>query len=129
MIILGNFASAQTVNVKEQSQAFMDLGAKEAGLKKEGDPKSLGIFIAEITKIFMVAFGLVLVVMIFIGGWMMITAGGEEEKVASASKVIQGAIWGLLVALSGYAIASFVVNNALKVSGYGVSVLESNKEV
>ncbi len=121
MIFLGNFAQAQTVDVRKQSQTFMDLGAEEAGLKEKGPPKSLGIFIAEITKMFMVAFGIVLVLMIFIGGYMMITAGGEEEKVASAGKVIQGAIWGLLVALSGYAIASFVINNALKVSGYGTS--------
>ncbi|MFA6099123.1 MAG: pilin [Patescibacteria group bacterium] len=60
--------------------------------------------------------GLVAVVMILIGGFQWMTAGGNEEKVASAKKVISAAVIGLIVILLAWAIVIFVVSQTHKVT-------------
>lgn len=54
--------------------------------------------------------GLVAVIMILIGGFQWMTAGGNEEKVASAKKIISAAVIGLIVILLAWAIVIFVVS-------------------
>jgi len=54
--------------------------------------------------------GLVAVIMILIGGFQWMTAGGNEEKVASAKKIISAAVIGLIVVLLAWAIVTFVVS-------------------
>lgn len=54
--------------------------------------------------------GLVAVIMILIGGFQWMTAGGNEEKIASAKKIISAAVIGLIVVLLAWAIVIFVVS-------------------
>jgi len=61
--------------------------------------------------------GLVAVVMILIGGFQWMTAGGNEEKVASAKKIISAAVIGLIIILLAWAIVIFVVNTASTATG------------
>jgi L-asparagine transporter-like permease len=59
---------------------------------------------------FVLAFlGVVAVVVIIIGGFMWMTAGGNEEKVGKAKKTLIQGLIGLIIVLLAYAIASFVV--------------------
>ncbi len=60
--------------------------------------------------------GLVAVVMILIGGFQWMTAGGNEEKVASAKKIISAAVIGLIIVLLAWAIVIFVVSTASDVT-------------
>jgi hypothetical protein len=60
--------------------------------------------------------GLIAVIMILIGGFQWMTAGGNEEKVASAKKIISAAVIGLIVVLLAWAIVIFVVSQTNKVT-------------
>jgi len=60
--------------------------------------------------------GLIAVIMILIGGFTWLTAGGNEEKVASAKKIISAAVIGLIIVLLAWAIVIFVVNTASDVT-------------
>ncbi|MFA5051536.1 MAG: hypothetical protein WC544_00555 [Patescibacteria group bacterium] len=60
--------------------------------------------------------GLVAVIMILIGGFQWMTAGGNEEKVAGAKKIISAAVIGLIVILLAWAIVIFVVTQTNKVT-------------
>lgn len=53
--------------------------------------------------------GVIAVVIILFGGFKWMTAGGNEEKVGEAKKLIIAGIIGLAIILSAYAIASFVI--------------------
>jgi TRAP-type C4-dicarboxylate transport system permease small subunit len=60
--------------------------------------------------------GLIAVIMILIGGFQWMTAGGNEEKVASAKKIISAAVIGLIVVLLAWAIVIFVVQTTSNVT-------------
>ncbi len=61
--------------------------------------------------------GLIAVIMILYGGFVWLTAGGNEDKVGSAKKIISAAIVGLIVILLSWAIVNFVVKSTVNVTG------------
>lgn len=61
--------------------------------------------------------GLVGVVMMIIGGYIYLTAGGNEDKVDQAKRLIKNALVGLILVLLSYAIASFVFDKIQEASG------------
>ncbi|MBU0597709.1 pilin, partial [Patescibacteria group bacterium] len=54
--------------------------------------------------------GLVAVIMIIYGGFVWMTAGGNQEKVAKAKKIITRAVIGLVIVLLAWAIVLWVFN-------------------
>ncbi|MDP2586276.1 MAG: pilin [Candidatus Komeilibacteria bacterium] len=73
--------------------------------------KPLKETIADILNVLLGFLGVIAVVIILLGGFKWMTAGGEEEKVGEAKKLISAGIVGLIVILSAYAIARFVLEN------------------
>lgn len=53
--------------------------------------------------------GLVAVIMILVGGFKWMTAGGNEEKIESAKKLLTAAIIGLIIVLLAWAIVIFAI--------------------
>lgn len=54
--------------------------------------------------------GVIAVIIMLLGGFKWMVAGGNDEKVAEAKKLIIAGIIGLAIILSSYAIASFVIS-------------------
>jgi len=69
--------------------------------------------VARIIRVAMGLLGIVAVVIILIGGFKWMTAGGNDEAVGEAKKWIFAGVIGLAIILSAYALASFVINNLL----------------
>jgi len=65
--------------------------------------------VSSIIKAFMGLLGIVAVCIILYGGFIWMTAAGNEEKVGEAKKLIISGIIGLVIIMSAYAIAQFVV--------------------
>lgn len=65
--------------------------------------------VAAIINVALGLLGIVAVVIIIAGGFLWMTAGGNEEKVDKARKMIFSGIIGLAIILSAYAIAKFVI--------------------
>ncbi len=59
---------------------------------------------------------LVAVVMIIMGGFTWLTAGGNEEKVDKAKKIISAAVIGLIIVLLAWAIVIFVARTTANVT-------------
>lgn len=66
--------------------------------------------VSNVIRAFMGLLGIVAVVIILLGGFKWMTAGGNEEKVSEAKKLIISGIIGLIIIMSAYAISQFVVN-------------------
>ena len=54
--------------------------------------------------------GIIAVIVILLGGFKWMTAGGSEDKVGEAKKLIGAGIVGLVIILAAYAIAVYVIN-------------------
>ena len=67
--------------------------------------------IAQIIRIALGFLGIIAVVIILLGGFKWMTAGGNDDKVKDAKKLIFSGIIGLVIVLSAYAIASFVIGS------------------
>ena len=80
--------------------------AKTSGLGGSGD------LIGTISGIIRVALGflgIIAVIIILLGGFKWMTAGGNDDKVKDAKKLIFSGIIGLVIVLSAFAIANFVI--------------------
>jgi len=78
----------------------------DLGLGRQG----LETTIQDIIGIILGFLGLIAVVIILIGGFMWMTAGGSDEKVKKGRQFIINGIIGLIIILSAYAIAYFVID-------------------
>lgn len=61
--------------------------------------------------------GILLVVYIIYAGYLWMTAGGEEEQVTKAKTIISACVMGLLIVLSAYSLASFVIEKLRTATG------------
>jgi hypothetical protein len=86
--------------------AFADFG--------NNDPR---IIAGRIVQIFLGLLGVIAVLLIIYGGWLYMTAQGAPDKVEKAKKVLTDAIIGLLIILSAFAIATFVISRLLNSIG------------
>lgn len=75
--------------------------------------------IASIIKVAMGLLGIVAVVIVLIGGFKWMTAGGNEDQVGEAKKWIFSGVIGLAIILSAYALASFVITQLITATTTG----------
>ncbi len=71
--------------------------------------KDIRTTVGSIINVLMGFLGVIAVVIILIGGFKWMTAGGNEDKVTEAKKLIMSGIIGLAIVLAAYSIATFVV--------------------
>jgi len=60
--------------------------------------------------------GLIAAIMIIYGGFVWLTAGGNEDKVDNAKKIISSAATGLVIILIAWAIVNFVIGTTRNVT-------------
>jgi len=84
-----------------------------AGLQKADLKTTIG----KLLKVALGFLGIIAVIIVLVGGFKYMTAGGSEEKVGDAKKWIISGIIGLAIILSAYAITTFALTsftNAIK---------------
>ncbi|PIS04560.1 MAG: hypothetical protein COT81_05680 [Candidatus Buchananbacteria bacterium CG10_big_fil_rev_8_21_14_0_10_42_9] len=67
--------------------------------------------ILAIIRAFFAFLGVLAILIVLYAGFMWMTAGGNEDKVASAKKMLAAGIIGLIIVLTSFAIATFVVDS------------------
>jgi len=76
----------------------------------ERDPRDIA---ASVIRIILGFLGIVAVIIILLGGFKWMTAGGNEDKVGEAKKLIVAGIIGLVIIVAAFAIATFVLNSLI----------------
>ena len=99
-----------------------DPAASEFGLTEYKDGIGLGDrplddAVVGLINVLLGFLGLIAVIIILIGGFRWMTAGGNEDKVAEARKTIFAGIIGLAIILFAWGITTFVVQQLGKASG------------
>jgi len=69
--------------------------------------------IAQLINVALGFLGIVAVIIILFGGFKWMTAGGNDEKVGEAKRLIIAGIIGLAIILSAYAITTFVLTSLI----------------
>jgi hypothetical protein len=72
------------------------------------DPRAIA---ADVINILLGFLGIIAVIIILIGGFKWMTAGGNEDKVAEAKKLISAGVIGLVIIFASWGIATFVISS------------------
>lgn len=72
---------------------------------------TLGSNIATLINYFLGLLGLVAVAFLIYAGILMVTAGGAEEQIGKAKKIITYAVIGIVIILLSYTIVTFVTSS------------------
>lgn len=99
----------QEVNPTTIVQPELELGLEYA--EQIGLPTTdIRLIIANIIRIALGMLGLMAVIIIIYGGWLWMSAGGNEEQIDKAKKTLINGSIGLFIILSAYSIVVFVMN-------------------
>lgn len=79
-------------------------------------PVEPAILVGNIINILLSVIGVILVVLMVYGGYLWMTARGDEDRVKDAKATIQNAVIGLIIILLAYSISSFVVRGLVRAS-------------
>ncbi len=87
----------------------LDKTAEKAEIKTSNTDLALliGKFVAQLMSFV----GVIFFVLMIYGGFLWMTAQGNEEQIKKAKSLITGAVIGIIIIFSAYAITSFVVTN------------------
>ena len=106
-LVLPDMASAQQIGADD---LFGDDFTDNSGLG-EADLEQT---IARLIRVILGFLGIIAVIIVLMGGFKWMTAGGNDEKVADAKKMLIAGVIGLAIILSAYAITTFVVSSILE---------------
>ncbi|KKQ27558.1 MAG: hypothetical protein US42_C0008G0069 [Candidatus Magasanikbacteria bacterium GW2011_GWC2_37_14] len=87
------------------NQLSATAGANGANYGTARDPRAI---VAQVIKIFLGTVGILFVAYTVYAGFIILTSGGNEEKVGKAKKMIFYATIGIIITLSAYGIVLFV---------------------
>jgi len=94
------------------AQAQPELGTnfvQPLGLQDGGD-RDVREVAVDIVRYLMTFLGIIAVVVILLGGFKWMTAGGNEDKIGEAKSLIMAGIIGLIIILAAFAIVTFVID-------------------
>lgn len=95
-----------------------DSGIKDTGIKTGHTTetgkveKSIESTIGGVVQAILSFLGVVFLILMIYGGFLWMTAKGNEEQVTKAKNLIVAAIIGIIIVISAYAISYFVISSA-----------------
>jgi len=121
LIMAPAFALAATTLAAAGDEDELLWGGKQDSVGTElglgdKDPREIAAAVVNIALGFL---GIVAVIIIILGGFKWMTAGGNEDKVAEARKLIFAGIIGLIIIMAAWGIAKFVIEALYEKTGAG----------
>lgn len=111
-------AAPSDVEVEAMRQLGAAAGAEGANLSGgQADPR---IIVARVIRAAMGILGTIFLVLTLYAGFLWMTAGGEDEKISKAKKLLYDGVIGLVIILAAYSITWFVLKVVLGEASYGI---------
>jgi hypothetical protein len=86
---------------------------KNVNLSNKADPVQM---VTNIINLCLGFLALISVIIILIGGFQWMTAGGNDDKVGKAKKLMTNGLIGLVIVLCAWGIATFAINTIFNVT-------------
>lgn len=112
-IIFSLLLSCSFLCVPQLTSGQVDIGldyGRQTGLGS-ADPR---LTAAGVIRTGLGILGIVTTVILMYAGFKWMTAGGNEDEVATAKKMITAAVIGLVIIMSSYAITTFIISSLYK---------------
>jgi len=116
LIILGLALLAAAFAIAPYAQAQIQTGV-EFGAQTGLGGGDIRVIIGRIIQVFLGLLGVVALILIVYGGFLWMTSGGNEEQIARAKRTLTQAVIGLIIILSAFAIAQFVISRLVEATG------------
>ena len=116
-LLLANNASATSADNDDNfgfGYVTGELGNGDSIVLGQKDPRTM---ITQIINVLLTLLGVVAVVIVLLGGFKWMTAGGNEDKVGEAKKILGAGVIGLVIILAAWGIAHFVLNTLMEATG------------
>ncbi len=118
LVLLVSFVAVPTLALASTAGRvdMKDLGVNEidSNLKLgRKDPITTATSLINTAMIFL---GIIAVAIIIMAGFKWMTAGGSEEKVGEAKKLMSSGVIGLIIILAAWGIARFILEKAIDVT-------------
>ncbi|MEI8360972.1 MAG: Ig-like domain-containing protein [bacterium] len=113
----GKFAMAQAVDSSGLYGGVdqkTELNTTFSRFMGSGDPRIIAARLIQVTLGFL---GLIAVGLIMYAGWLYMTANGEEKKMEDAKRILKNAGIGLVIILSAFAIAAYIIDSLIGATG------------
>lgn len=127
-LFLPKIANAQSVGNSTSIQEGLQVIQQPLGQSAT----DIRLIVVNIIKAALGLLGMVALVIIIYAGFIWMTAGGNEEQIAKAKKILLNAVIGLIIILSAYGIVTFVarmlgigVGNVAVGPNYGAPVAQN----
>lgn len=117
VILMSALFFTASVVMAQTTTSAPDLGLQPVGESIGLPTTDIRLVVARIIRTALGLLGIVAVVLILYGGFVWMTAGGDEEKVSQAKKILFNSVIGLAIILSSFAIASFVISRLVTATG------------
>ena len=110
LIIVFSFCLSPVLVFAEQKEVVdsvmgqIGAASKKANLEEAISPQDVIVNIIRTTLSFL---GIIFVGLVVYGGFLFITAHGEEDQITSGKKIVIGAVVGLIIILLSYSITLF----------------------
>lgn len=103
-------AAPANVSLKNKILKQQKAIGEGSGLGEAKDPR---VIAANIIKVMLTLVGTIITVLFIYGGYLIMTAAGNEDQVSKGKDVIKNAVIGLVITLTAYSITSFVSSSLL----------------
>lgn len=119
--VLLSFAIIMSVFIAQATLAAGTITVNELGTQEVANGISLGNKspIATATSLIntaMIFLGLIAVCIVLLGGFKWMTAGGGEEKITEAKKLMSAGVVGIIIILSAWGAANWILTTAVNVT-------------
>lgn len=101
------------------ASAQVDTGLNQVGETVKLSAADPRVIATNIINIALGLVGIVLLVLVLYAGFLWMTSGGNEEQVSRAKRILTSSVIGLIIVLSSWAIARFVIERLLQATQNG----------
>jgi hypothetical protein len=112
-------ALSSFIGLAQVATAQIDVGANEISNNIDlgaTDPRTVA---ARVINIALLILSIIAVGIIIWGGFVWMTSNGDEEKISQAKNILKNGIIGLVIILSAWGIASFILSRLIGATGGG----------